>query len=171
MTNIFQKGGSNTNQLYTDHPQSRSRLDTKSAGPEVSFCDGALTDNSGLLHLLQRRVGRIVWTLGSRLGKMWAMSKKPWVGNPGSPKMSRVRWECSFFSGWFPIFHGISIDFQEFPQGTSPSPNSSSLRPGSKMDLLCSRNVLYSFVFFCKTFPYTEHIHTCIYIYTYTRTL
>ena len=35
-----------------------------SAGPEVSFCDGALTDNSGLLHLLQRRVGRIVWTLG-----------------------------------------------------------------------------------------------------------
>lgn len=32
-----------------------------SPGPEVSFCDGALTDNSGLLHLLQRRVGRIVW--------------------------------------------------------------------------------------------------------------
>eukprot|EP00434_Breviolum_minutum_P019937 symbB.v1.2.017592.t1/scaffold1330.1/size125110/10 len=32
-----------------------------SPGPEVAFTDGSLTDNSGLLHLLQRRVGRIVW--------------------------------------------------------------------------------------------------------------
>jgi len=50
----------------------------RSQGPEVAFTDGSLTDNSGLLHLLQRRVGRIVWMLGPKEDVEGMLWKKFW---------------------------------------------------------------------------------------------